>query len=216
MQSYSYLYPQESTIVKRAIIFDFGGVFMKTLDYRPRHAWDERLGLAHGSIEKIVHGSPSWQAAQLGNITVEAYWADVGLQLGLDSNALETLKLDFFSGDQLDDALVDYARSLRKRGHIVALLSNDGPTLSEKLAVLGISDVFDPLIISANIGVMKPDPQAYEAVLDHIKYPSDNAIFIDDMPANIAGARNLGIHAIHYTTTPMLQIALETLLSGGD
>jgi putative hydrolase of the HAD superfamily len=216
MQSCYYLYPKESAIVKRAIIFDFGGVFMKTIDYRPRLAWDERLGLAHGSVEKIVHGSASWRAAQIGQMTVEAYWADVGLQLGLDSNALETLKHDYFSGDFLDDTLVDYARSLRERGHAVALLSNDSPTLADKMAILGIADLFDPLIISANIGVMKPDPQAYEAVLEHLKCPPDHAIFIDDMPANIEGARIVGIHTIHYTTTPALQAALEPLLSSAD
>ena len=190
---------------------------MKTIDYRPRHAWDERLGLVHGSVEKIVHGSASWRAAQIGQMTVEAYWADVGLQLGLDSNALETLKHDYFSGDLLDDTLVDYARFLHERGHAVALLSNDSPTLANKIAASGISDLFDPLIISANIDVMKPDLQAYKAVLEHLKCPPDDAVFIDDMLANIEGARILGIHPIHhYTTTPALQADLELLLSSAD
>jgi putative hydrolase of the HAD superfamily len=189
---------------------------MKTIDYRPRHAWDQRLGLAHGSVEKIVHGSDSWRAAQIGNMTVEAYWADIGLQLGLDAKALETLKHDYFSGDQLDNMLVDYARSLQEHGHAIALLSNDSPSLADKISALGIGDLFNPLIISANIGVMKPDPQAYKAVLEHLKCLPGDAIFIDDMLTNIEGARILGIHAIHYTTTPALQADLEPLLSSPD
>jgi putative hydrolase of the HAD superfamily len=77
---------------------------------------------------------------------------------------------------------------------------------------LGIADLFDPLIISAQIGVMKPDSRAYEAALDRLKRPAEAVIFIDDMPANIDGARRLGIPSIHYTTTTGLQTALEPLL----
>lgn len=186
---------------------------MKTVNYCPRYAWDERLGLAHGSVEEIIHGSASWRAAQTGQITVEVYWTDVGLQLALDSKTLETFKQDYFSGDQLDGGPVDYAHALRKRGHAVALLSNDSPSLADKFAALSLADLFNPLIISANIGVMKPDAKAYEVVLKHRKCPPVKVVFIDDMIANVEGARLLGIHTIHYTTTPALQTALELLLS---
>jgi putative hydrolase of the HAD superfamily len=199
-------------MLKRAVIFDFGGVFMKTLDYRPRHAWDERLGLPLGTVERIVHGSDSWRAAQTGNLSVEAYWADVAQQLGLNADNIASLAQDYFSGDQLDLSLVEYARTLRANGHTIALLSNDSPALSDKLFTLGIADLFNPLIISAHIGVMKPDPRAYHAVLDKLARPADETIFIDDMPANIDAAHNLGIHAIHYTTTSALQKALEPIL----
>jgi epoxide hydrolase-like predicted phosphatase len=200
-------------MTKRAVIFDFGGVFMKTVDYRPRHTWDDRLGLARGSVESIVHGSESWRAAQLGQISLTDYWADVARQFRLDANELERLKRDYFSGDQLDSELVAYARELRTRGHIVALLSNDSPALADKLTQLGIADLFDPLIISANIGVMKPDARTYQIILDRIGRKADEAIFIDDMPANIQGAQQVGLHAIHYTTTSNLIPLLEPLLN---
>ncbi len=199
--------------MKSALIFDFGGVFMKTIDHSPRHRWDDRLGLAHGSVEKVVHGSESWRAAQTGAITPDAYRADVAAQLGLSEADMADLFRDYFSGDQLDQSLLEYAAALHKRGYRVALLSNDSVELAAKLSTLGISHLFDPLVISAQIGVMKPDERAYRTVLDQIGCRPADAIFIDDMPANIAGSEAVGIKGILYTNTATLEKDLEALLT---
>ncbi len=199
--------------MKSALIFDFGGVFMKTIDRTPRYRWDDRLGLAHGSVEKVVHGSESWRTAQTGAITPEAYRADVAAQLGISVADMVDLFRDYFSGDQLDPSLVEYAAALHKRGYRVALLSNDSVELGAKLSALGISHLFDPLVISAQIGVMKPDERAYRTVLDQIGCRPSDAIFIDDMPANIAGSEAVGIQGILYTNTEALEKELEALLT---
>jgi epoxide hydrolase-like predicted phosphatase len=196
-----------------AIIFDFGGVFMKTLDYSPRHHWDDRLGLERGSVERIVHAGESWRAAQTGLITPVDYRADVGAHLKLEPPELKLLFEDYFSGDQLDMELVAYARALRERGYPVALLSNDSLELRPRLETLGIHTLFDPLVISAQIGVMKPDARAYQAVLDRIGCEPSQAIFIDDMPANIAGAEAVGLRGIRYRETALLRQDLETMLT---
>jgi epoxide hydrolase-like predicted phosphatase len=196
----------------QAIIFDFGGVFMKTTDYQPRHQWDHRLGLPPGSVERIVHGSESWRAAQKGQLSMESYWQDVAQQLHLTADEVRQLADDFYSGDSLDSALVQIAKSLRERGLRVALLSNDGPHLRHKLDHLGITDLFDPLVISADIGVMKPDARAYQAVLDLLGCRPDETLFIDDMPANIEGAQAVGMNGIQYTTPASLQTALNKWL----
>jgi putative hydrolase of the HAD superfamily len=196
--------------MKRAIVFDFGGVLMKTSDYAYRHQWDDRLGLPRGSVERVVHGSESWRLAQLGQVTLADYWQDVARQLDLSPDALAALQHDYFAGDMLDEALIAYIQQLRAAGHPVALLSNDSPALREKLQYLGIASLFDPLVISGDIGYMKPAPQAYQAVLDALQLPAHQAVFIDDMPANIAGAQAVGMHAIHYTPALDLQKVLET------
>jgi len=198
--------------MKPAVIFDFGGVFMKTLDHEPRLRWDRRLNLPLGSVERTVHGSESWRQAQLGLLSLTNYWADVAQQLGITSDETLQLANDFYSGDQLDTELVALAQQFRADGFAVALLSNDSSALLDKLQGLGIDSLFDPLVISAQIGVMKPDPRAYQTVLDRLGRPAPETIFIDDMPANIAGALALGIHGIHYTTTAALRTALEPLL----
>jgi epoxide hydrolase-like predicted phosphatase len=199
--------------VKRALIFDFGGVLMKTVDYTPRFRWDDRLQLARGHVERIVHGSESWRLAQTGLLAVENYWHDVAHQLQLTPEQLTQLQHDFFSGDQLDETLIAYIRQLRQAGHTVALLSNDSPALMEKLQTFNIVDLFDPLIISANIGVMKPAPESYQKVLDYLRCHPQDTIFIDDNADNIIGAKALGIHTVHYTPGLDLPRILDPLLN---
>jgi putative hydrolase of the HAD superfamily len=195
-----------------ALIFDFGGVLMKTRSRAPRLKWDDRLGLPHGTVERVVHSSESWRLAQIGQLSVAEYWADVARQLGITSTEITQLETDYFSADELDHTLINLIQTLRHRGHPVALLSNDSPALREKLHHLDIARLFDPLVISGEIGMMKPTPSAYHAVLSRMALPADKTVFIDDMPANISGAQAVGMGAIHYqdgmdlytTLTPFL------------
>ncbi|MDX1994646.1 MAG: HAD family phosphatase [bacterium] len=201
---------------QRALIFDFGGVLMKTVDYAPRHAWDAQLGLSPGSVERVVHGSESWRLAQCGQLSTADYWQDVAQQLGLSQAQVEQLAVDFYSGDQLDMALIDYLRQVRRMSHPVALLSNDVAELTEKLRRNGIHDLFNPLVISAQIGVMKPAPGAYHAVLKALHLPAEAAIFVDDRLDNVEGARQVGMQAIHYTPDVALIPLLDAFMSGSN
>lgn len=198
--------------MKRALIFDFGGVLMKTVDYRPRHQWDERLALPYGSVESIVHGSVLWHKAQLGQVSPAVYWQGVGDALGIPQQMLVQLEHDYFSGDQLDESLIVYLRQLRQDGFQVGLLSNDSAALRDKLSKLAIADLFDPLLISAEMGVMKPDARIYHHLLEKLGRPAHETIFIDDRAENVQAAAALGIHAIHYTHDLNLPQTLRPLL----
>lgn len=193
-----------------SLVFDFGGVLMKTATREPRWKWDDRLGLPRGTVEQVVHGSESWRQAQHGSISTADYWADVAGQLAISADDVRQLEIDFFSGDRLDLTLVDFIRARKQAGQRVALLSNDSIALLDKLTALGIANLFDPLVISAHIGVMKPAPASYQHVLDILGGPASDAVFIDDMPANIEGARAVGMTAIHYTPEIDLPAALTS------
>jgi len=197
---------------KRAVIFDFGGVLMKTRDYGPRHAWDDRLGLAHGSVEQAVHNNKSWLKAQTGEIAIADYWADVSVILGINPDDVRDLAHDFYNGDELDEDNISLIEKLRADGFQVALLSNDSLELKPKLQALEIDSLFDPLVISAQIGVMKPDARAYQAVLNRLDRPAGETIFIDDRLENVIGAKSVGIKAVHYTDGMDLDAALADLL----
>ncbi|MFN7210342.1 MAG: HAD family hydrolase, partial [Aggregatilineales bacterium] len=109
----------------RAVIFDFGGVLMRTQDDSGRRAWENRLNLAHGALERLVHGSSLWIEAQRGTLAPEAYWQALGEQLGINGDDLEQLRHDYFKGDVLDESLVALIDRLRERGLRLGLLSND-------------------------------------------------------------------------------------------
>lgn len=185
---------------------------MQTRDYRYRHAWDSRLGLPFGSVERVVHGSESWRQAQRGTISEADYWQDVAQQIKLGADDLTALQRDYFAGDVIDTLLIDYIKARRHEGHTIALLSNEVRSLREKLALNQLDTLFDVIVISAEIGVMKPDPAAYHTVLNALKRPADETIFIDDMQANIDAANVLGIHGVVYRAGMDISTALAPLL----
>jgi len=195
------------------LIFDFGGVLMKTVDYTPRHQWDKRLGLPVGSVERAVHNDTTWREAQLGHISLDAYWQDVAARLNLSTADVQQLAVDFYSGDQLDATLIDYIRRCKTKGIPVALLSNDAhDLLLPKLRLHEIDSLFDPLVISSQIGVMKPAIGAYKAVMQHFLNTPKTSIFIDDRPENITGAEQAGIQGIHYQPQLDLVSKLDAII----
>jgi putative hydrolase of the HAD superfamily len=191
----------------KAFIFDFGGVLARTEDYTPRHAWDERLGLPTGSVERAVHHSDIWIQAQLGRITPRAYWNGVAELLYMRKDDIDELRRDFFSGDRLNHKLVALIRDLRDKRYPVALLSNESLQLESRLREYGIHDLFDHILISAQIGMMKPDPTVYRVALHTAGAAPHETVFIDDSLVNVRGAQPLGIHTILFR--PELDLKAE-------
>ncbi len=200
-------------MARSAVIFDWGGVLMRTIDYRPRLAWDERLSLRPGTVESTVHGLEAWRQAQLGRMSSAAYWRAVGAALGLDQQQIKALRADFYSGDRLDESLVHLIRDLRAQSVRVGLLSNYSADLADMLADLDLTALFDAVVISADLGAMKPSPAAYQAVLTELGIVPERALFVDDMAANVEGAAALGIRAIHFTPEFDLRALVEAWLS---
>ena len=208
------IYRAEHNVKRRAVIFDWGGVLMRTEDRRPRLAWDRRLGFQPGTVESAVHGIAAWEKAQLGQTEVGAYWQAVGDGLGLDAAQLQELRRSFYSGDRLDRELVRLIGGLRARGVLIGLLSNNSPDLHDTLAGLGLDSLFDARVISADIGVMKPHPAAYWAVLERLGVAPEASAFIDDSAVNVQGAVEVGMQAIQFVPGMALRERLETWLDG--
>ena len=197
----------------RAIVFDFGGVLVRTATPNGRREWEDRLGLPAGELESVVHHSGMWIKAQRGQLSHAAYWQAIADNLGIPEADISQLQQDYFRDDQLDQALMTLIRDLRQRGYKIGLLSNDSAALEQKLrADLAIFDSFDAVVISANIGVMKPDPGAYEAICTALDVAANECVFIDDMRANIDGAEWFGMRGIRYVANMDLRAALNAIL----
>jgi epoxide hydrolase-like predicted phosphatase len=200
----------------KAFIFDFGGVLVRTEDYSPRHAWDERLGLPAGSVERAVHHSDIWIQAQLGRITPRAYWHGVAELLYMRQDDIAELRRDYFSGDRLNYRLVALIRDLREKGYRMALLSNESLQLENRLHEHGIYDLFDPILISAQMGIMKPDPTVYRVALQTLGVAPYETVFIDDSLVNVRGAQPLGIHTILFRPELDLKAEIMKVIEDGQ
>lgn len=182
----------------RAVFIDFGGVIMRTEDPGPRSSQAERLGMTTRDLEKIVFESESSLKASTGEITEEAHWLAVSKILGVSHRLGKKIISEFFSGDRWDTALLEYLRSLRPERK-VGLISNAWSGLRAVISSQNFGDVFDEMIISAEVGMMKPDPQIYRLALGKMGVPPAESVFVDDVLINVEAARSVGMAAIQFT-----------------
>ncbi len=198
----------------KAIIFDVGGVLLRTHNHNYRRTWEKKLGLKEGESEQIVFNSEMGQKAQLGHITHAELWRWVGTQLGMVNGDLAEFQQDFWAGDVLDMDLVELIRQANGRFQ-TAIISNYNDNLRRELTHdYHIADLFDEIIISAEEKVMKPDPKIYQIALKRLGRKPEEAVFIDDFQHNIDGAHEVGMAGIHFT--PAINLKDELIALGID
>lgn len=84
---------------------------------------------------------------------------------------------------------------LRGLGYRLGLISNALPSLRQVLDDIGLAHHFDSIVVSALVGVRKPDEDIYRLALDDLGASAEEAVFVDDMIANVAAAQALGFTA---------------------
>jgi epoxide hydrolase-like predicted phosphatase len=199
----------------KAVIWDVGGVLVRTEDYTSREELARSLGISRLELEDLVFGLDSGKRAQLGEISIEEHWDKVRRELGLKPDELPALKDRFWGGDYLDIELVDYIRSLRGE-YKTGLLSNAFSDLRYMATqVWKFTDAFDHMIISAEVGMMKPDVRIYQLAVDRLGVAPSEAVFIDDFMHNVDGARLAGLQAVHFRKPDQARQALTKILNDG-
>jgi putative hydrolase of the HAD superfamily len=163
-------------------------------------------------LDALVFDGEVGRAAALGKAQADDIWQALGERLNLDGEQLAALERDFWAGDQVDQQLIAKTRALRPTRK-TALLSNAWPDLRGALEKLwGIADIFDEIIISAEVGFAKPDPRIYQLTLERLVLKPEEVVFIDDFKHNIEAAEKMGLNTIHFTHTVEVLSELEDML----
>ena len=90
----------------------------------------------------------------------------------------------------------DVVRALRRHGIRCCLATNQDEHRGRHMQeTLGYADLFDATFYSYELGVAKPDPGYFTAVLDRLDAPADRVLFVDDNRANVEAARTVGLRA---------------------
>ncbi len=182
----------------KAVIFDMGGVLLRTVDGNPRKQLAGQLGITREELEQIVFASPSAHQAEIGAIDETVHWDWVRQYFQLKSEELPGFQEAFWGGDRMDSALLDFIRELRP-AYRTGLLSNAWNGARKSVAArFGGLDVFDVAVFSAEVGMRKPDPRFFQWMFDRLQVSPAEAIFVDDFIENIQAAQQLGIHTVHF------------------
>jgi epoxide hydrolase-like predicted phosphatase len=197
----------------RAIFFDIGGVLVRTNDRTPRTRLATRLGTTYDALVDLIWGGERGRQAQRGEISAEEQWINACRVLKWPLEQVQDLESEFFAGDGLDMTLVDYIRSLHTRyrtGIISNALSNVRSAIEKKW---DIADAFDALILSAEVGLMKPDPRIFYTALAALGAAPAEAVFVDDFAENVAGAQAVGMFAVQFFNPAQVREEVDRLLA---
>jgi len=191
----------------KAVFFDLGGVIVRTEFQAPRQQLADRLGMDYDDLNKLIFESDTSNRASIGEISSEEHWAFVIQRLKRPVSELAVIREEFFAGDIVDRTLLEYIRSLRGK-YKTGIISNAWGDLRDFIVREKFDDAFDRIIISAEVGAMKPEAKIYQIALEQFGVSPHEAVFLDDFYANIAGCEKVGMKGIHFEDP---EIALQQL-----
>jgi len=170
----------------KVIIFDFFDVLAPDF-YR---VWLEKNNLQRtGEYLKIAQDIDS------GQITLDSYYSRLAELCGQSASSL---KNEFENNVDLNHQLFGLIKSLRKQYKIVLLTNSPANMVRIILQNNSLEQYFDAIIISGEVGYVKPQPEIFQLALDSVQALAREAIFIDDLAEYLAGAKRVGIKGIRY------------------
>lgn len=195
------IHTSSTTTVPRAIIFDFGKVLSALPDADAHTALVATAGVPDEIFEK--HYWAHRHAYDAGALNGETYWQSVaeGAGFPLTPETLAALHHhDSLMWGNLNEPMLKWAVALQHAGFKTAILSNMGEVnLAYMRRTFDWLAGFTHLTWSCELRMAKPDAAIYQHTLDRLGVAASEAMFIDDIPANIAAARALGIDGVLFT-----------------
>lgn len=195
----------------KAVFFDLGGVIVRTEYQAPRQRLAESLGMDYEDIDKIVFGSGSAVRASIGEIDEEDHWHNVMKVLKLPPSEYERVRDEFFAGDVIDHEVLNFLRSIKPK-YKTGLISNAWSGLRDYIVREKFDDAFHHMVISAEVGVAKPDPRIFHIALEQAQVKAKEAVFVDDFLENIEACEKVGMKGIHFKDPASAIEQVRTLL----
>lgn len=196
----------------RTILWDVGGVLLT-------NGWDrsERADLFREfqidrddfeSRHQMLNGP--WER---GEITVDQYLDRTLFYEPRDFTKEQFLARMKDMSRWLPHTAIEIVRSLASQGGIkLIMLSNESRELMDhRMETFGLQQYFSAFLVSAYVGLCKPDPKIFKLALDLAQSTPEETMFIDDRSENAAAASSLGIHGVRYEGPQHLEEELKRL-----
>lgn len=184
----------------RALILDFGEVLVRS---QPASILSEMSGLAGLEVDEFRRRYWQHRPVYDGGAPADEYWRLVlGTErpaIALDSTIAALIRVDARSWTDYREEMWTLASEFRARGGKTAFLSNGVPEVMDRVrAERVLGDYFDTVIVSYEVGYMKPDPRIYQLCLERLGVSAPSALFVDDRSPNTDAAARLGIQTVLF------------------
>jgi putative hydrolase of the HAD superfamily len=152
-----------------------------------------------------------------GTVSVADYWARVGADIGLQFGPAQLQQLwaiDFRSWISVETGAIEILSDLHAGGTRMALLSNAGFDFGEPFRRAPFARYFERVFVSAELGLIKPDPEIYRHVAGELGIEPTSMVFVDNKRVNVEGAERVGATGHVFTGVAELRVFLSDLAGG--
>lgn len=201
-----------------AVVFDLGGVvFPSPLDVF--RAYEREHGLPHRFISEVVLADPehgAWGRLERGELAFEEFCDAFDAECAAHGGTVDSRELMRAVGSGLEPrtGMVDAISAIRDHGLKTGALTNNWGEahVPSGEPVSPTAGWFDVVVESAVEGLRKPDPRIYQLVCERLEVSPADAVFLDDLGANLKPARELGMTTIKVDDPDAALTELESVL----
>ncbi|MFZ2058408.1 MAG: HAD family phosphatase [Acidimicrobiales bacterium] len=196
----------------RALLFDLGGVVLEFDFKRAFRVWADRACCDPAELERRFSFDEAYEQHERGELDAAGYFTALRRKLGLtlcDEEIVSGWNDIYLAPLPGMSALLSAAS---QRLPLYAF-TNSNPTHKSAWAsrfAIELS-VFRSIFVSSDLGLRKPDPEAFTAVADRIGFQGSELLFFDDTPENVDGARRVGMRAVLVESSADVREALLRL-----
>ena len=200
------------TTTIQAIIFDFGNVL---LEWNPRHVYRRYFPNDEAAMERFLQevNFMDWNLQQDKGRPFAEGVAELSEQFPQYAELIQAYhdNWEHSIGHHIEGT-IEIMRLLKQAGYRLYGLSNWSaetfPIAQKKYDFFGL---LDDIVISGEVGAVKPEPEIYEILLERIGKPANQCLFIDDAQANIEAAQKMGFATIQFRSPEQLEQELRML-----
>ena len=188
-------------VTVKNVIFDIGNVLVR---WDPHLIVERTFGKGRTDealVRSIFPGNDIWIPLNKGEITAQEAMLLYQEQLGFTAQETKQLWFHILDSQEPIPGTIDLMKQLREKDiQIFALSDNVHEIVSHLKEEHDFWHFFKGAVISAEVGLLKPDPEIYQHLLSKHQIEAKNTLFMDDVQANVDEANSLGINAFVFST----------------
>lgn len=200
------------SIPDRVVVFDYGEVISRSPAAADR---DALLAIAGGAADEFW--AAYWRhrdELDHGRLPIVDYWRRVASELGAvwDLTTIQQLwAADFRGWISVEPGTMRLLEELHEGGTRMALLSNAGFDFGDPFRFAPFGTLFERVFVSAELGLLKPEPEIYRHIARELDIELGRMVFIDNKAVNVDGATAIGVTGHVFTGVEGLRTFLASL-----
>jgi len=182
----------------KAIGFDWGGVIYGEPGPVFSKEAAQLLEVSHEEFKKIYFKHN--KLINIENIPMEIFWKKILSELNKEDKYPQMIDyVNHRPKETLNLAIVELIKKLKLKGYKLGVLSNNILKGAIKIRQSEVAKYLDVILVSEEIGYMKPQKEAYQFFADRLKVKPQELIFIDDTEKSIISSKEVGYRSLLFT-----------------